>query len=66
MGSGPTISIRYARRILAAAASRGIGAAELGPAAALPRDEETRIGADPYFRLWAAAMKQVGDPAFPS
>src|SRR5206468_708103 len=63
-----TISMRYAERILEAAAASGVSRADLLRAAPLsPRDwfGDQRIGGGEYYSLWGAAMDGVGDSRFP-
>src|SRR3954469_1821349 len=68
MGSGPTISIRYAHRILETAAAAGIDQAALAASVGLQpilRAGDIRISGSDYMRLWGEAMTRVNDPAFP-
>ena len=64
-----TVSARFAYRIIRAAEERGARTGTLVAEAdvCLPGEEssDARITADAYWRVWAAAMKQVNDPAFP-
>lgn len=67
MAVGPTISIRYARRIIETAAASGIDRATLEaavPLTPIQRDGDVRITGDAYLRLWGAAMERA-DPEFP-
>lgn len=64
----PTISIRYAERILHAAESLGLDRVGLEQRAGMRRltlAGDTRIPGQDYLRLWSLAMEEAVDPAFP-
>jgi AraC-like DNA-binding protein len=68
MSRGPTISRRYALRILETAAAAGVQDGELEravPMVTFDHHGDARIAGADYYALWSAAMDRVGDPAFP-
>ncbi|MFL5318923.1 MAG: AraC family transcriptional regulator [Myxococcaceae bacterium] len=68
MPAGPTISTRYAERILDTAAKSGVSRSsllELAPLHPVDRHGDPRISANEYYGLWAAAMERTHDAAFP-
>src|SRR4051812_43702579 len=68
MASGPSISMRYPRRVIETAKAAGVDERALLAAAPLtPFDHygDARVSGEQYYALWAAAMERVKDPAFP-
>jgi AraC-like DNA-binding protein len=66
--ANPTISSRYAERILDTAQRAGIDRSDLlgaAPLAPVDRFGDPRITGLEYYTLWGAAMERVGDAEFP-